>query len=321
VFLPLALSIFSWTIGSPTAQKPQGNANDPEAQFPKKIIDSVRGMGGAATRSFNFSGGHFWWDLDFSLTKARSQEIRPIVETILEEEKTRGFVPGLTTIHSLTLRKTDIGDEIVGALDPCRPITDATGKFGFGGLFGLNLSHAGLTRKGINQILATHIRLNRLDLSGLPVDSRCLVNIHKMQNLGTLILRNTPLNDAAALQLADVTLDKLDLADSSISNDFIKILGVIPKVDQHSRPKLSATLTEIDLSGTRITDEALEHLQSFGKLQRVDLSRTSISDERRIEMLVTKLKALEEIKMFDTALAEEAVPRLSKSWPKIRFVK
>jgi Leucine Rich repeat len=322
VLLRLALSLLGWTIVSPASagQKAQGNAEVPAAQFDKKIVESVKRMGGTAARSFNFSGGHYWWELDFSFTKVRSQDIRLVVEAIVENEKV--VVIPASSVYSLTIRKTDIGDEIVGILDLCKPSFDASGESSIGGLIGpLDLSHTRLTGKGIKQILAIHNRVSSLNLSALPVDSRCLVDIHKMRYLWTLILRNTPLDDAAASQLAETSVRTLDLANSSVGNNFIKELALIPRIRDKSPPKLSATLQELDLSGTRITDAALEHLRSFSALRRIDLARTSISDARQVHALAQVLEKLTEIGVADTSLTDEALLRLSEAWPKIRFRK
>jgi hypothetical protein len=162
------------------------------------------------------------------------------------------------------VRKTEIGDEIVEVLDQCKPNYWLNGEpINFsGGLGSLDLSHTCVTSTGMKRIIKVHRNLNVLDLSALPVDAKSLADIRGIWGLRTLVLRNTPLDDVAGVKLAETHLDRLDVGNSSVSDEFVRILSNVPKQENRNY-ELTTSLHELDLSGTRVTDKALAYIRSF----------------------------------------------------------
>ncbi len=280
-----------------------------ESKNARDIIDSAKKVGGKATRYLMFSEGHYVWELDFSSTKVLAKEIKSIITTIREKDRS-------SPVIEVRLRKTEIGDEICDTLNLCKPIPFGPKEADLlvGGLYTLDLSCTGVTSNGIKQILTVHRNLFWLDLGALPVDARCLADIGKMELLSTLLLRDTRLEDAAAPRLADTRLRRLDLTNSSIGNGFVKALASSPTKD-----RLAARLEELNLGGTKITDEAFEQIRQFKNLARLDLSRTSIADVKKIDRLLQSLRKLREINVSKTSLSADGVSRLSEAWPNIKF--
>jgi hypothetical protein len=278
-----------------------------EASFEQEIIDSVKRIGGKARPYTRLAEGSRVWQLDFSRTEVAAKEIAAVIAAI--ETKKAG-------ISSVSVRKTEIGDEIVEILDHCKPNYWLNGEpINFsGGLSGLDLSHTRLTTKGMKQIIKVHRNLTVLDLSALPVDAKSLADIRGIWGLRTLVLRNTPLDDAAGIKLAETHLDKLDVGDSSVSDEFVRALSNVPKQENRNY-ELTTSLDELDLSGTRVTDKALAHIRSFSFLRRLDLSRTSISDESEVKVLIRSLKYLKRINLSETRLSAESALRLTESCP------
>jgi hypothetical protein len=66
-------------------------------------------------------------------------------------------------------------------------------------------------------------------------------------------------------------------------------------------PLRTPFLLELDLSGTRVTDEGLKALSGLHVLQRLDLSRTGVT-EHVVSALVAALPALEEVGLSGTSV-------------------
>jgi len=90
----------------------------------------------------------------------------------------------------------------------------------------------------------------------------------------------------------------LILSDTNVSDRGIRVLSQLNQSKVH----------EIDLSGTKISDEALEHLEKMPGLSRIDLSRTSVTDNQ-----LWRLKAMKDmrhIRVADTGITDEGVKSL-----------
>ena len=68
-------------------------------------------------------------------------------------------------------------------------------------------------------------------------------------------------------------------------------------------------VVEIDLSGTNITDDALEHIKPLSKLRRLDLSRTRITDAGMDHL--KDLPALQRLDLGDTLVTAEGLRKLT----------
>jgi len=68
-------------------------------------------------------------------------------------------------------------------------------------------------------------------------------------------------------------------------------------------------VVEIDLSGTNITDDALEHIKPLSKLRRLDLSRTRITDAGMDHL--KDLPALQRLDLGDTLVTAEGLKKLT----------
>jgi Leucine-rich repeat (LRR) protein len=317
VSLLLASLVSHWPAATPNLPEEITLADGPTPWTlrPKEqeIVAVTKELGGKATRQLVFAEGWHEWILDFSHTRVKQDNIRAILQMFR--------FPTVLTV--LILRNSGVGDEIVSTLELRKPNIDASGKpTSYNrGLRVLDLAHTRLTSRGIRRIIAVHRGLYSLDLSALPVDSRCLVGIDEYPWLGTLMLQDTLLDDAAGSLLAATSLSELSLANSSIGNTFIKTLATPPKKEKNLNSKLLDSLRELDLSGTAVTDEALTYIKSFRDLKKLDLSRTSISDEAKLLQLAKSLPLLDQLNLSHTLLSSEAMKRISNACPELKIYK
>ena len=100
-------------------------------------------------------------------------------------------------------------------------------------------------------------------------------------------------------------LNRLILNDCSISSNGLRILADLP---------LRETLRSIGLRGTKIEDDDLTCLRDFQKLERLDVSKTGITDASLLPLLPLPLKVLNIAETMITAAGLE--PLLAKN-PKL----
>lgn len=100
-------------------------------------------------------------------------------------------------------------------------------------------------------------------------------------------------------------LSRLILNDCSISSDGLQILAELP---------LRETLLSIGLRGTKIKDGDLTWLKSFAKLERLDVSKTAITDASLLPLEALPLKV---VTVAETKITAAGLESLQKKIPKL----
>jgi hypothetical protein len=291
----------------------QVGSQPPDVQIVKEIHELASRHGGTVSQSYNLAEGHKEWRLDLSCTRITPKDMEQLIKLMKHSR---------SWLRQISVRKTEMGDELIGVLDLCKPTyKESDEPINFSeGLIELDISFTHISTRGITRLLKIHRDLFWVDLSGLPVDAQCLALLDTMPCLSSLILEQTCLDAPAALRLRVLKLRKLDIGNSSVDDQFVRDLAGTRKADMQ-KERLVAELEDLRLCGTKATDGALEHIQMFRHLRRLDLSRTSISDEKKVHALIQALVQLRELRLIDTSLSDEAKARLADRWPKIVIVK
>jgi hypothetical protein len=140
---------------------------------------------------------------------------------------------------------------------------------------------------------ATH-----LDLSGAETTDDDLARFPKMPQLEDLDLSGSSISDEGLIHLSECDLRMLDFLD--LSNTAIRGPGFV---------HLGATpLSRLDLSGSEITDDGLRYLGGLERLEMLWLNGTAITD-RAVPHLLS-VASLEEVDVSDTAVTDAGLRRL-----------
>ena len=100
-------------------------------------------------------------------------------------------------------------------------------------------------------------------------------------------------------------LNRLILNDCSISSDGLQMLAKLP---------LRETLLSIGLRGTKIKDDDLTWLKSFPKLERLDVSKTAVTDDSLLPLQALPLKV---VNVAETKITVAGLETLRKKNPKL----
>ncbi len=129
------------------------------------------------------------------------------------------------------------------------------------GLKSLVIPHNAITSAGMKSLTSLR-HLEQLDLSQTHVDDKGLESLAELKSLKSLKLRKTAVTGAGLEHLAGCSqLQKLILSDSAeFDPDQLRHLVGHP------------SLSELVLSGTRLNDHAVSHLQKMTQLKSLDLN-------------------------------------------------
>ena len=100
-------------------------------------------------------------------------------------------------------------------------------------------------------------------------------------------------------------LNRLILNDCSISSDGLQMLAEMP---------LRESLLSIGLRGTKIKDDDLTWLKSFPKLERLDVSKTAVTDDSLLPLQALPLKV---VNVAETKITAAGLEPLQKKNPKL----
>jgi len=270
-------------------------------------IDTARSLGGDAAFTHNFGDAFPEWRLNLSRTRVTNDQLKALILPICGN-----------TIRFVSLQKTDISDEVVAVLDCCKPrgvifngVELKNPQFS-GGLTGLDVSFSNVTSSAINRLIKVHRNLRSIDISGIAIDAKAFDGVSEAA-LSSLSMRRTAPNLTVASQIARLPLAALDLSDAAVDDDFIVEVSKPTK----STCNLSKSLKRLDLTGTRITDRSLETISAFQGITELNLSKTSLTDGKRVRMLIASLKNLQEIDLNDTSLSAATISDLERAWPEL----
>jgi hypothetical protein len=141
-------------------------------------------------------------------------------------------------------------------------------------------------------------RIRTITLDRRPIADEDMIHLQGLGRLQELRLNQTPIGNAGLAHLKDVPwLETIELRETRISNDGLKHLKDQP-------------MLWLDLSITSVTDEGLEHLKGFKKIQQLRLNRLKIADAG-LERLagITSLRLLE---LTDTQITDAGLKHVRK---------
>ncbi len=172
-------------------------------------------------------------------------------------------------LDELSLQRVDISDDGLKILK------------NFSHLKKLSLANcSGITDKGMVNLSALK-HLQALDLSAdSEVTDKGLLNLP--DSLEMLFLRGDPISSKGCEEIAKLTkLNTLDLSDTSIVNDDLKLLQKLTHLES------------LSLSGTGISDSGMKYVAKLSRLEHIILARTRITKRGLYELAhLQKLRLL-----------------------------
>lgn len=131
----------------------------------------------------------------------------------------------------------------------------------------VNLSHTSVTAKGL-QSLANLGELQGLELEGCTITDEMIDELRKFKQMNNLHLKGSSLSDAQLKRFfpGPPRLFNLDLSGTKITDEGLPVLAAFTE------------LSGADLADTQITDLGLPHLLQMKRCSGVDVSGTRISD-------------------------------------------
>lgn len=158
----------------------------------------------------------------------------------------------------------------------------------------LELSNSPITDSGLAHLRPLN-RLVALDLSGTRASSVGLQHLAGTATLKVLSLSNTPLDDSALVHLRGLTnLSTLELCGTAIDGTGFARLNHLP-------------LTDLDLGGTRVTDDGLAAISRCASLRCLGLGGTLVSDAGLVH-----LQALPELETLDLSGCQEGLSAIDR---------
>lgn len=150
-------------------------------------------------------------------------------------------------------------------------------------------------------------RLEKLVLTGTPLNADDLDALKSLENLRELDLFDTDIGDDGLAALAGLSrLERLSLSGTRISDAALARLAQFRK------------LRTLDLRWTDITGESVQQLAALPQLSELDMSWTLVSDQQ-IEQLAG-LKSIERLILEHTEISEQGVQRLRQSLSETEIV-
>lgn len=150
-----------------------------------------------------------------------------------------------------------------------------------------------------------NLPLTVVDLSGTDVDDQSVQCLAKITTIRKLILSDTKCSGKAIATIQPLhDLIELDLGGTRTTDEDIKSLGALP-------------LQRLSLSATMVTDDGMKTLSQLKDLYRLDVSRMAVS-RKRIENL-TAVKGLTELLLKSINLHDEDIPSILRHSKLIRL--
>jgi hypothetical protein len=186
----------------------------------------------------------------------------------------------------------------------------------------LKIAKTKITDHGLANLVVLKNTLTTLDVSDTKVTDSGLALLAEFP-WADLNLSNTKVSDAGLLLLNTGALETLSLGNTNIGDPTLANLGTAPKLKKLVASKtnvsdggvasLPRTLTDLDVSGTYIGDEALVGLAHLSNLKSLNVSKTLFrgSTVSGLEQL-TSLKVLD---LSDTFIRDDGIGRLQAIAP------
>lgn len=192
----------------------------------------------------------------------------------------------------LDLRGTDVTDaDLEGLSDPA-----------FANVTSVLLARTAITDAGIRNLHGLEIEL--LDLYGTAITDAGLSHLAGLP-LEQLDLTGTSVTDEGLVHLSELPLVRLTLRDTAVTG------AGLAELDEPA-------IAFLDLSFSRITSSGVAVIAGWKRLEIVDLSGTSISDEGLLLLLDSP--SLSQLNVSDTAVTLEAIRRFEARRPAVRVV-
>jgi cellulose synthase/poly-beta-1,6-N-acetylglucosamine synthase-like glycosyltransferase/Leucine-rich repeat (LRR) protein len=243
-----------------------------------------------------------------------------------------GHLQRLTNLEQLDLSGTRITDAALAHLRQMTKLT--TLRLGKTAVAGAGLAH-----------LTALSSLRTLDLSGTVVSDEALAAVARLEGLRTLDLSGTRVTSAgmrhlgAARQLVELHLEatavgdegldllaalsnlqQLTLNETAVTNAGLKHLRRMEKVRSLSLNQTAVTddglsqlgdqYTTLELAGTRVTDQGVEHLQRNDQLVQLRLAATGITDKALD--LIRAMPGLRQLDLAETGVTDAGLEHLAR---------
>ncbi len=242
----------------------------------------------------------------------------------------------LSNLQDLTLSGTKVTDLGIHKLAPLKSlqsldlerthVTDAAMKMlaKHQSLQELDLGFTHVTDAGLKE-LATLDNLRELTLSGNKITDEGLKHLARLKSLEGLWLWRTAVTDEGMKHVAQIKqLKSFSLGGSQITNVGLKQIAKCKNLRFLGASGLQITfdveelaqlknLTYLDLQGTGISDQGLQHIGQLRILTRLNLINTPITDNG-LEWL-SELKNLKNLFLRGSKVTDEGVQRLKRALP------
>jgi len=149
------------------------------------------------------------------------------------------------------------------------------------------------------------VRLNSLNLTGMPITDQQLLYVGKVSSLASLVLNQAPIGDVGLAHLAPLQqLEVLHLRKTAVSDAGLPHLTAL------------ANLKVLDLSETQVTDQGLAELAKLKDLRWLLLDGTAVTDAG-LEHLAA-LSRLGQLNLRYTRVSPEGIARLKEALPALQ---
>ena len=140
------------------------------------------------------------------------------------------------------------------------------------------------TLEHVSKLSAIQDSLDSVSFAGCDFSSDFVTHLTKLPQLRTLDLSETNTVDADLNGISKLTLTTISLSSTSISNESVEQLALIP------------TLQTVNLGRTKVSIDCIDHLRLLSNLTELELPQTLLTDAN-----IPRLALLDSLKSLDLA--------------------
>jgi len=166
----------------------------------------------------------------------------------------------------------------------------------------LSITEVNLREAEVDNALLIHVgnlkEVRQLDLSFANIDDEGVLKIAHLP-LRELWLQSTNITDASATTISGIkTLDFLQLNSTKLSDDFLKELAAMSKLE------------DVGLRGTLVTGDGMQHLVRHPRLKKLDVYSTAVDDAGVASL--SQCKTLTFVGLSDTKITNRVFEHLAE---------
>lgn len=199
----------------------------------------------------------------------------------------------------------------------------------------LKLPGCNITDQDIPTLIRDFPGLSFLDLSRTKLTTKGLTQLASLTSLHTLHLDDLPVTDAILALFANSRVSEFSLARTQITDKGLAMLGQKQPVPRLNLSGTRITKTglqlfvhlsnhyqsyQLTLADTNLDDDSFEILYKIPRLTELDLSGSKITDRFLDRLNSSGLESLRTLIIKRTNTTQKLIPALKKAHPKLRII-